>query len=379
MGDGIKIGRIFDIEITLNYSWFIIFALVTWGLSAVLFPQAAPGIATGVYITMGVITSLLFFGSVLFHELMHSIVAKSYGLPIEGITLLIFGGVSQLSDEPQNPGVEFRMAIAGPLSSLFLGGVFVSIFFIGQSAGSSPIFLVPVLWLGYINIVLGLFNLLPGFPLDGGRVLRAAVWHFTGNLRRATGIAAGFGKGLAYTLIFLGIFGVVSGNIGLLWFIFLGWILLQSAESGYKQVVYREALEGVTVGDAMTQNPQTINSYITLDDAVRDYFTQHAWVAYPVSDNDDVLGIITFNSVKGVPRESWAYKLVRDIMRPLSLDIIAQPEAQLTEILPKLQTKADGRMLVMKGGRLVGILTVADVTRALMRQMQYKQEERRAG
>lgn len=379
MQNGIKIGRIFGIEISLNYSWFIIFVLITWGLSAVLFPQAAPGLDVTTYLVMGVVTSILFFSSVLFHELMHSVVAKSYGLPIEGISLMVFGGVSQLADEPQNPGVEFKMAIAGPLSSLVIGAVFVAIFFIGQAANLGPIFLSPVLWLGYINIVLAIFNLLPGFPLDGGRVLRSAIWHYTGNLRRATAIASGFGKALAYGLISLGVFGVISGNIGLLWFLFLGWMLLQSAEAGYQQVVYRLALEGVTVGQAMTPNPQTISPELTLADAVSDYFTQHLWVAYPVTDNGDVQGIVTFNSVKGVSKVAWGERRVRDVMRPLSLDIVTQPEALLTEVLPKLNLKADGRMLVMKGGQLAGILTAADITRVLMRQMRYEEAERRAG
>ncbi|MBS3908875.1 MAG: site-2 protease family protein [Actinobacteria bacterium] len=377
--NGLKIGRILGIEISLNYSWFIIFTLITWGLSAVLFPQAAPGFSATTYLAMGVVTSLLFFGSVLFHELMHSVVARSYGLPIEGITLMIFGGVSQLADEPQSPAVEFKMAIAGPLSSLVIGAFFVVVFLVGQGANLSPVFLSPVLWLGYINIVLAIFNMLPGFPLDGGRVLRSAIWHFTGNLRRATAIASGFGKALSYGLISLGVFGVVSGNIGLLWFLLLGWILLQSAEAGYQQVVYRLALEGVTVGQAMTPNPRTISPELTLADAVTDYFTQHLWVAYPVVDDREVLGIVTFNSVKGVSKLAWDEKRVRDVMRPLSLDIVTQPEALLTEVLPKLNLKAEGRMLVMKGASLMGILTAADVTRVLMRQMRYEEAERRAG
>jgi len=377
MNGGVRIGRVFDIEVSLSYSWFLIFALVTFGLAAILFPQAIPGLSSPAYAFLGAITSLLFFGSVLFHEMMHSLVAKRHGLPIEGITLVIFGGVSQLSEEPQDPSVEFKMAIAGPLSSIFLGVVFLGVFFIARQFALSTIILAPSLWLGYINVVLGIFNLLPGFPLDGGRVLRAAIWYFTGNLKRATGIAAGFGKGLAFSMMLLGIFGIFSGNIGLLWFMVLGWVLLKAADAGYYQVIFREALEGVKVGQAMTENPETVDPDINIEAMVKDHFMQHRWIAYPVVEDGDVMGMITIKSLENVPRRSWRRKRVRDVMRPLSLDIVTQPEAEVTDVLPKLNTRAEGRMLVMKGGRLVGLLTKTDVNRAILRRLQPEREERR--
>lgn len=377
MNSGIRIGKIFGIELKLGYSWFIIFALITWGLAAVIFPQTIPGMSVIAYIITGVVTSLLFFGSVLVHELMHSLVAKRYGLPVEGITLVVFGGVSQLSEEPESASVEFKMAVAGPLSSIILGILFLGIYFVARQFSLGPLISAPAFWLGYINVILGLFNLLPGFPLDGGRVLRSAVWHYTGNLKRATGIAAGFGKLFAYTFILLGIIGAIAGNFGLAWFILLGWVLLQSADVGYQQVIYREALEGITVSQAMTQNPETVDPDINIEEMVKDHFMQHHWVAYPVVEGEDVKGMITINSLENVPRRSWKRKHVRDVMRPLSRDIVTQPDEEVTDVLSKLNTKAEGRMLVMKGKRLLGILTKVDVSKAILRRAQLEDQTRR--
>ncbi|MBE0448000.1 MAG: CBS domain-containing protein, partial [Actinobacteria bacterium] len=185
------------------------------------------------------------------------------------------------------------------------------------------------------------------------------------------------GKGLAYTLILLGIFGIVVYNIGFAWFIFLGWILLQAANSGYQRVIYREALEGIKVGQAMTQNPETVNPDISIEEMVKEHFMQHHWIAYPVVENGDVRGVITIKSIEGLPRRSWKRKRVRDVMRPLSLDIVTRPETDIPDILSKLNTKAEGRMLVMKGGRLVGILTKLDVSKAIVRRLQSERETRR--
>ncbi|MDI6715638.1 MAG: site-2 protease family protein [Actinomycetota bacterium] len=375
---GIKLGKIFGIDITLDYSWFLIFGIVAFGLTFALFPQLVPGLNITIYAAMGVITSLLFFTSVLFHELMHSIVAKRYGMNIEGIKLLVFGGVSQLTEEPHSPKVEFWMAIAGPLGSLFLGGFFIAVFLLGRWIGIEQLLVVPAFWLGYINIVLGVFNLLPGFPLDGGRVLRSAVWYFTGNLKHATGIATGFGKGLAYLMILAGIVGPFFNNISFLWFILLGWYLLRAAESSYQQIIFQEAVEGIRVGQAMTQNPETVMPDINIDEMVKEHFMKHHWIAYPVVEDNRVKGMITIDNIKDIPRRSWKRKHVRDVMRPLSADFVTTPDSWISDILPKLNTKAGGRMLVVKGGRLLGILTKLDVTRAAIKRLRLEEEQRRS-
>lgn len=377
MNGGIRLGRIFDITITLDYSWFIIFALITFGLSFSLLPQLIPGLNLTTYVLIGAITSIFFFASVLFHELMHSIVAKRNGLEIEEIRLLIFGGVSEIQEEPPTPGIEFRMALAGPVSSIFLGAIFLGLFFVGRGIGLLPVIIIPAFWLGYINIILGVFNLLPGFPLDGGRVLRSAVWYFTGSLRRATGIAAGFGKGLAYLMITIGILGLVTGFFNLIWFTLLGWYLLRAAEAGYQAVVYHEALEGVKVSQIMTENPETVDPDITIEDMVKEHFVKHNWVAYPVVEDGKPIGMITIKSIQNLPRSAWRDRLVRDVMRPLSPIIATDPDTEVFNILPKLSTKSEGRMLVIKDERLAGILTETDVRRALVRILHIDEEDRR--
>lgn len=377
MNGGIRLGKIFDITITLDYSWFIIFAIITFGLSFSLFPQLIPGLGLATYVLIGAITSILFFASVLFHEMMHSLVAKRNGLEIEEIRLLIFGGVSEIQEEPPTPGVEFRMALAGPISSIFLGAAFLGLFFAGRGIGLAPTITIPAFWLGYINIILGIFNLLPGFPLDGGRVLRSAVWYFTGNLRRATGIAAGFGKGLAYLMIAVGILGLLVGVFNLIWFALLGWYLLRAAEAGYQVVVFHEALEGVKVSQIMTENPETVDPDINIEEMVGQHFMKHNWVAYPVVEDEKPVGMITIKSIQNLPRSEWKDRLVRDVMRPLSPNITTDPDIEIFNVLPKLSIKAEGRMLVIKGESLVGILTETDVNRALVRILHIEEEDRR--
>ncbi len=374
MNGGIRLGKIFGFEISLDYSWFIIFALIIFVLSFAVFPQLIPGLSSAAYIAIGVIVSILFFGSVLFHELMHSLVARRYGITIAGIRLMIFGGVSQISAEPPTPGIEFKMAIVGPLSSIVLGGVFLGIYFAGRQLGFSPFINVAAFYLGYINVLLGVFNLLPGFPLDGGRVFRSIVWYFTGNLRRATGIAAGIGKGIAYIMIFFGIAGIFTGSLSLIWFALIGWFLLRAAEAEYQEVVYHEALKGVKVGQVMTPNPTTVDPDITVGDAVRDYFLKHDWVAYPVVKNEETKGIITLKSIQNLPRASWGSTRVGDIMHPVSANIVTNPDVEVFDILPKLVTMAEGRMLVIKDELLVGILTGTDVNRAIIRRLHLGEE-----
>ncbi len=378
MDGGIKIGKIFGIDVSLDYSWFLIFALITFALTFTVFPQMSPGLSLATYFAMGLITSLLFFGSVLFHEAMHSLIAKRNGLNIEDIRLMVFGGVSELTEEPHSPGVEFRMAIVGPLSSIVLGGISLGIFFIGRGLNLGPFINVPAFWLGYINLLLGVFNLLPGFPLDGGRVLRSAVWYFTGSLKRATSVASGFGKGLAYTMILAGILGPFLGDLSLLWFVLIGWYLLRAADSGYRQVIFEETLEGIKVDQAMTRDPETVNPDISIEQMVKDYFMQHNWLVYPVVEDGSVEGIISIDNIKDVPRRSWKRKRVRDIMRPISTEFVTTPETEISNLMPKLNSKSNGRLLIIKGGRLLGILTMTDVNRFVIRRLKAEEARRSA-
>jgi Zn-dependent protease/predicted transcriptional regulator len=296
---------------------------------------------------------------------MHSLVAISYGLRIEGIRLMLFGGVSELSDEPHSPKAEFTMAIVGPLSSLVLGGIFYSIYYLSNSLSISVFIAAPALWLGFINVLLGVFNLLPGFPLDGGRVFRSIIWRITGDFKRSTGIAVGLGKLLAYMMIFGGAVGPFMGNFSLIWFALIGFYLLRAADVSYQQVIIKEALGKVEVKEAMTANPETVDPDTSLADVAEHHFRRHRWVAYPVVKEGSVLGIVTVDSLNAIPEELWRDEQVKDIMQPINSDFVVDPETSVAEALEKLGSKAERRILVMRDSELLGILSKVDVGRVI--------------
>jgi len=245
---GIPIGRLFGISIKLHFSWFFIFALVTWALVAGYFPAVYPDWNLTTSIITGIITSLLFFGSVLLHELMHSVVAQASGIPVKSITLFIFGGVAQITEEPKEPKTELKIAFAGPLTSILLGGIFWLIWFTVPATFEYVI--AVAFWLGWINLVLGGFNLLPGFPLDGGRVLRSILWWRSGNLRRATKWASNAGRGISFLFIFGGIWLIFSGLwFNGLWLAFIGWFLGNAAVGSYRQLTLQQMLQGHAVSE----------------------------------------------------------------------------------------------------------------------------------
>ena len=252
---GVPIGKAFGIQLRLHYSWFFIFALVTFALAYLYFPDVYEDWGLSARIAAGLITSVLFFASVLVHELMHSIVSQRQGIPVQSITLFIFGGVSQITSEPKQPGDEFRMAIVGPLSSLVLGGVFLGIYFQLRNVDTFAAQFVTgiVQWLGIINLFLGAFNLIPGFPLDGGRVLRSLIWWRTGNLRNATRIASNAGRAVGFIFIFVGIYFIFTGNLfNGIWLALIGWFLESAAVGSYQQLLMQEMLRGHVASEVMT-------------------------------------------------------------------------------------------------------------------------------
>lgn len=370
MRGNIRIATLFGIPITINYSWIVIFVLLTWALAFFYFPVTYPQLSRATQIIMGIVTSLLFFGSVVFHELLHSIVARHYGLPIEAINLWIFGGVSQLAEEPRTPGIEFWMSIAGPLSSFFLAGVFALITYLGALARAQAVVGV-AFYLAFINAFLGAFNLLPGFPLDGGRVLRSAVWYYTGDYRRATKVATTGGRVVAYLMILVGFVAVFSGAFTGLWLVFLGWFLLQAASSSYEQMIIKQALEKVTVGEAMESNPAAVSERLSVSELVNDYFMRYSLSALPVVDEaSKPIGLVTVRKVKKIPRNRWEELSVRQAMIPISEDISARPSDTIYQILPKLENRSGGRLLVLENGRLAGVITRDDVKKALRARLE---------
>lgn len=363
ISQNIRLGKIMGIEVGVNYSWFIVFALVTIILATAYFPQAYPNLGEVTYFTLGIVTSLLFFFSVLFHEMAHSLVAKSEGIPIKSITLFVFGGVSTITKEPERPADEFKMAVAGPLSSFVLGGAFYVIYLISQALGLGVLVSAPAFYLALINVILGVFNLVPGFPLDGGRVFRSIVWSLVHDLRRATRAASVVGQAFAFILIFGGlVFIFLAGNLVTgVWFIFIGWFLHQAAVASYEQVVVRGTLQGVRVGDFMTRDVKTVDASLTLTDLVNENFMRYKHGRFPVIDDGRLLGVVSLHEVRDVPREKWSTTAVREVTPPLSPGHTVSPADSAEEAMARMADKGIGHLVVMEDGHLIGIVTKSDL------------------
>jgi Zn-dependent protease len=359
MPGSFRIGRIAGIDIEVNVSWIVILVLLTFSLAVSWFPATVPRQSTLIYWVLGFIAALLLFVSVLLHELAHSLVARARGLPVKRITLFIFGGVSDLEQEPQSPGVEFQIAIVGPLTSLVIGAVtLVAGNLIGPNA---PLVAAVLTYLGVTNLLLGVFNLIPGFPLDGGRVLRAIIWRVTGSLRQATRAATLVGQVIAYLFILAGVFLFFRGDfINGLWFGFIGWFLLQAAQAANSQVMLESVFKGVTVGQLMSPPPLTAPANISLQQLVDGYLLPLGARTIPVvrSDDQQLVGLMTLADIRHVPREQWPQTPVGQAMVPLERLHAVRPQQNLNDVLP-LMTSRDVNQLpvVDDAGRLVGILS----------------------
>lgn len=385
MRSGLRLGRIFGINIYIDWSWIFIFLLVTWNLAAGVFPQLHPNWGATLNWGTAIVASLLFFASVLAHELAHSLVAKARGLPVRNITLFLFGGVSNIQREPASAGTEFVMSIVGPLTSIVLGVIFLLLSG-ATAAGLDVIAGNPIgalarldppstllLWLGPINILLGVFNLIPGFPLDGGRVLRSVLWALTKNLRLATRWASWVGQAVAWLFIFAGIsmiFGISipffgTGFIGGLWLAFIGWFLNNAAVQSYQQVVVEDLLGGVTVAQLMHANTPTLAPSIPVSTLVHDHIMGTDERAFPVIDNDRLVGLVCIEDVRKVPREKWDTTTVGEIMTPANQLAVATPREDVSDALNDLASRDVNQLPVMEGGRLVGMLRRRDIMRWL--------------
>jgi Zn-dependent protease len=402
---GWPIARLFGITIRVHVSWLLIFFLLTWSLAETVLPlsnlagggpfwQGFPaardlaelmqgqglsreaaaqrlGIAlwpVWQYWVLGAVGAVGLFLCVLAHELSHSLVAKASGIAVEGITLFLFGGVSRIRDDTVSPIVELKVAAAGPLMSILLGGVFGVLFYAaeGWAPGQARALLF---YFAFVNILLAMFNLLPGFPLDGGRLLRAGLWAWLGDLRRATYIASRVGRFVAGMLIFIGAWDVVTGlvfpnasvGLGSLWWIIIGLFLWHAAGASYQQVALRQAFEGLTLGDAIQDEVVTVPPDLTLERAVDEYFYKYRFRSFPVLDGDRFVGMLGLVDLQGVPRDRWAAVRVREAMHQVSPDNLVCPDEDLAGVFRKMMQEDKGHLPVVDGGRLVGIVTRHDI------------------
>jgi Zn-dependent protease/predicted transcriptional regulator len=372
MTRSLRIGRLFGIDIEIDYTWFIVFALVAIGLvPEALGRSGLPDLPVAVRLVIYLLTALLFFGSVLLHELAHSIIALRNGLKITGITLFVLGGVSKMADEPKSAGVEFRIAIAGPLTSFVLAGVFGLLSLLARSLPNGAAVAAPFGWLALMNGVLAVFNLLPGFPLDGGRVLRAGIWRMFHSLSEATRIAATFGNALGVLMIVGGIFLVITtGNLGSLWLSLIGWFLSQAAQSSYQQLILRQALTGVPVSSVMTSPVEWVPADVTLDRVVTDYVMGRNHPAFPVIDNGQVLGLLCLTDIRNIARDRWQWTTAREAVPPLSDHYTIAPRADAWDALVRMSAENCGRLLVLENQALLGIVSRTDIMRLMRTRLE---------
>ncbi len=366
---GIVLGSVSGFEISLDYSWFVIFFLILGTFSGVVFPSYVPGLPRQLYLLMGAVGTILFFASLIAHELAHAYVARARGIEVEGITRFIFGGMARTRTEAARPFDEFVIAVVGPLASLALGAGFYALAVTMEERGLAPAVFTVAGHLSFLNLALAAFNVLPGFPLDGGRMLRAVVWSLAGSLRTGTKVAAFAGRGLGWLIIGTGVYYmfVTSQLVTGLWFIFIGWFLANSATASYEQVQLRQVLEGRTAADAMTHAPETVVPDITLDVLVRDYFMKRPYNSFPVVQDGVVIGLITLSQVKQLDHSAWKIRNVADVMTPLADTLIVAPSSPMNEVVERMADNETRRVIVAQEWELKGIITGGDVANWLDR------------
>jgi Zn-dependent protease len=346
--------KVGGIPIRVHLSWLLVFGLVTWSLAGGYFPSEYPGWTMPAYWLIGAVTALAFFASILIHELGHSWIARRNGIPIRSITLFVFGGVARIAREPETPGAEFRIASAGPATSFALAGLFAGAWLLVRDV---PLLAAPAVWLARINFMVAVFNLVPGFPLDGGRLFRAVVWHFTGSLQRASRIAAVAGQAVAFGLIGWGILTVMEGNlIGGTWLAFIGWFLQNAAAHSHAEADVRQMLRDVTVAQAMTSDCRRIERGASLERIVREEVLGAGRRCFTVTEGGRLIGLLTLHEIKAVPQERWAAVAVGEIMTPAEKVTAVEPKTDLLTALEKMDDADVAQMPVLADGELVGMI-----------------------
>ncbi len=361
-GKSFKLFKLFGFSVKVDVSWLVIAFLVSWSLAAGVFPALHPEWSTGLYWAMGIGGAIGLFLSIILHELSHSLVARRFGLPMTGITLFIFGGVAEMSDEPPSPRAEFAMAIAGPLASVLVGGICFGGAFIGRWVDAPSSVVTVVGYLGTINLVLAVFNMIPAFPLDGGRVLRAVLWGWKDNLRWATKVSSTVGAGFGALLIALGLVSLFFGRlIGGMWWILIGLFVRQAAHGSYRQLLMKRALEGEPVRRFMHDRPVAVPRQISVEELVNEYVYRHHFKFFPVVEGERLIGCVSTRDVKELPREEWSRQTVGAITQPCTATNSVGPEDDAMDALSKMNRSRLSRLMVVEGDRLVGVLSLKDL------------------
>jgi Zn-dependent protease/CBS domain-containing protein len=361
-----RVGRIAGVEVRVDSSWVVIALLITYSMYLRV-SRVYPELSGGAAVWIGGLATALFFGSVLVHELAHALVSEARGIRVQDITLFLFGGATRAKVDTRGPGDEFLIALVGPLTSGLLAGLFGVLATLGRELWSAP--LAGTLgYLAWTNLLLAAFNLVPGFPLDGGRLLRSAIWKATANLARATRVASAAGQGVGWLLVAGGVAWLLAGDLaGGIWFGFIGWFLVQAARSSSQELQLQQLLAGVEAAEVMAADLVRIPPELSLREAVDDYFMRYDHSGFPVEEQGRTIGLLTLRGVRRVPRDQWPIRRVRDHLVPLGDQVVVAPDARMDGVVGKLQDGQAGRVLVVEDGEVVGIITPTDLTRYLRR------------
>ncbi len=375
---GLRLFSLFDIEIRMDWSVLIIFGLIVYSLGGGLFPQWHPDWSPATSWLTALLAGVIFFASLLAHELSHSLMARRFGIRVPRITLFLFGGMAEIEAEARTPKEEFAIAVVGPLMSLVLGVMFTVVASVAMGpvlverltsdpeaamASLSPA-VTACIWLGSVNVMLAIFNLVPGFPLDGGRVFRALIWWFTGDAVRATRIASNAGRGVGWMIIALGFFNIlVAKNLGGLWMILIGWFLTHIARSSYTQMVTERSLRSIRVDDVMRTRFETVPAATTVDSFVEDYLLRSSQQLWPVLEDDRVVGTVSFADVAAVPLAERGSRRVRDLAVALDSSQTLDADEMASTALRRLSAVGDAPVAVVRGGRVVGLVRAGDILR----------------
>lgn len=361
-GKRITIFTLFGFKVRIDISWLVIALLISWTLARGTFPYFYKDLSSSMYWIMGVLGVLGLFVSIVVHELSHSLAARKFGLPMKGITLFIFGGVAEMSEEPPSPKAEFFMAIAGPLSSILFGSVLLIVYFMGSFSGWPKPIMGVLIYLSIINFILAAFNLIPAFPLDGGRVLRSILWGYKNNIQWATKIASGIGRGFGIALVIIGAVSILMGNIiGGLWWILIGMFLRGASQSSYQHMVIRNVLEGQTIRKFMTEKVITVSPDTTINDFIENYLYKYHFKMFPVVSEDKLLGCVTLDGIKEIPLEERKDHLVYEILKVCSKKNTISPDEDAMKAVAIMRENKSSRLMVVEGEKLVGIISLKDL------------------